>query len=267
MTSYVPLSFSDLAIAAALVLLNGAISFAYRLKLEKSLALASLRMIVQLAAVALVLRFIFLQVAPLWTIAFAAVMATGAILEVVTRQHYRLKHKGRLLLSASPAFLSGLATTLVALAVIQPDPWYAPRFLLPILGMLAGNTLSGVTLVLDTLTSAAERERSAIESRLALGATRMEAFQDILRKAMRTGMTPILNAMAAAGIVSLPGMMTGQILAGIDPLEAAKYQILIMFLIAGATAIAVLTSGLIMVHFITDDRHRLRLDYLTKSTG
>lgn len=265
MTSYVPLSLTDLSIAAALVLLNGAISFAYRLRLEKSLVLASLRMIVQLAAVALVLRFIFQQVSPLWTIGFAAVMATGALAEIIMRQQYRLKAWVPLLLSASPAFLSGLATTLLALAVIQPSPWYAPRFLLPILGMLAGNTLSGVALVLDTLTSTAERERAIIEGRLALGATRLEAFQDILRQAMRTGLMPVLNSMAAAGIVALPGMMTGQILAGIDPVEAAKYQILIMFLIAGATAIAVLTSGLVIVHFITDDRHRLRLDFLVKS--
>ena len=91
MTSYVPLSFTDLAIAAALVLSNGAVSFAYRLKLEKSLALASLRMIVQLAAVALVLRFIFAQTSPLWTIAFAAVMALGAGFEIIMRQNYRLK--------------------------------------------------------------------------------------------------------------------------------------------------------------------------------
>ncbi|MEZ5899908.1 MAG: iron export ABC transporter permease subunit FetB [Hyphomicrobium sp.] len=265
MTSYVPLSFSDLAIATTLVVLNGAISFAYRLKLEKSLAIAAVRMIVQLAAVALALRFIFQQVSPLWTIGVASMVAAGATFEVITRQQHRLKGWLGLLLSASPAFLSGLVTTFLALAVIQPAPWYAPRFLLPILGLLTGNTLSGVTLVLDTLTSAATRERNTIEARLALGATRYEAFQDILRQAMRTGLTPVLNAMAAAGIVSLPGMMTGQILAGIDPVEAAKYQIMIMFLIAGATAISVLAAGLAMVHFITDDRHRLRLDMLVRA--
>lgn len=262
MTSYVPLSYVDLAIAALIVAANGAISLAYSLKLEKSLAIAAVRMIVQLSAVAMVLRFIFEQVSPLWSLAFAAVMAGGALLEIITRQHYRFKTWLPMLLTASPAFLAGLATTLIALAVIGPSPWYAPRFMLPILGMLVGNTLSGVSLVLDTLTSAAQRERPAIEARLALGASRHQAFQDILRRALRTGMMPVLNAMAAAGIVSLPGMMTGQILAGIDPIEAAKYQILIMFLIAGATAIAVLGAGIGAVHYMTDDRHRLRLDYL-----
>jgi putative ABC transport system permease protein len=262
MTSYVPLSMLDLALAAALLIANVAISYLYKLKLEKSLAIASLRMIVQLIAVALVLRLIFGDASPLWSLAFAVVMAGGAMLEIITRQHYRFKEWTALLVTASPAFIAGLLTTVIALAVIGPTPWYAPRFMLPILGMLTGNTLSGVTLVLDSLTAAAQRERNVIEARIALGANRLEAFEDILRRALRTGMTPVLNSMAAAGIVSLPGMMTGQILAGIDPVEAAKYQILIMFLIAGATAIAVLAAGLAAVHFLTDDRQRLRLDHL-----
>ena len=128
--------------------------------------------------------------------------------------------------------------------------------------MLVGNSLSGVALVLDSMTSAAIRERAQIEARLALGATRFVAFEDILRRSLRTGLMPILNAMAAAGVVSLPGMMTGQILAGIDPVEAAKYQVLIMFLIAGATSVAVLAGALASVWLLTDERHRLRLDRL-----
>lgn len=262
MTSYVPLSYIDLIIAAALVAINGAISFVFRLRLEKSLAIASVRMIVQLALVALILKFIFAQTSPLWSLLFAAAMAAAAGAEIIMRQERRFRSWSALLVSSSPAFLAGLITTLIALAVIRPEPWYTPRILLPILGMLVGNALSGVALVLDTLTSAANRERNIIEARLALGAPRYTAFNGILRRALRTGLMPILNAMAAAGIVSLPGMMTGQILAGIDPVEAAKYQILIMFLIAGATAIAVLAGALAAVHLLTDDRHRLRLDRL-----
>lgn len=266
MTTYVPLSVTDLMIAATLVALNGAISFAYGLKLEKTLAIASLRMVVQLAVVALVLKFIFAQSTPWWSIAFAVVMAVAAGAEIIMRQERRFKGWRALLMSSSPAFLAGLVTTFIALAVIQPQPWYAPRILLPILGMLVGNALSGVALVLDAMTSAATRERTAIEARLALGATRFVAFEDILRRSLKTGLMPILNAMAAAGVVSLPGMMTGQILAGIDPVEAAKYQVMIMFLIAGATAIAVLAGALAAVHLLTDERHRLRLDRLTAPT-
>ena len=73
---------------------------------------------------------------------------------------------------------------------------------------------------------------------------------------------PLINAMAVAGIVSLPGMMTGQILAGVDPVEAAKYQLAIMFLLAGATAMGALLAALAGVWLLTDSRHRLRLDAL-----
>jgi putative ABC transport system permease protein len=83
---------------------------------------------------------------------------------------------------------------------------------------------------------------------------------------MRTGMIPILNAMATTGIVALPGMMTGQILAGVDPVEAAKYQVLIMFLIAGATALGVVCAGVGAIVLLTDDRHRLRLDRIRKKS-
>jgi putative ABC transport system permease protein len=265
-TSYVPLSIADLFIAAALIALNGAISFAYGLKLEKTLAIASIRMVVQLAIVALVLKFIFVQTSPLWTALFAGVMAIAAGAEIVMRQEHRFSGWQATLMSSSPAFLAGLITTFIALAVIQPQPWHAPRIMLPLLGMLVGNALSGVALVLDAMTSAAIRERNSIEARLALGAPRFVAFEDILRRSLRTALMPILNAMAAAGVVSLPGMMTGQILAGIDPVEAAKYQVLIMFLIAGATAIAVLAGALASVHLLTDERHRLRLDRLSSHT-
>jgi len=83
------------------------------------------------------------------------------------------------------------------------------------------------------------------------------------RRALRTGFMPIINSMAATGIVSLPGMMTGQILSGVDPTEAVKYQLLVMFLIGGSTGLGVLMAVLGSVHRLMDDRHRLRLDRLT----
>jgi len=147
--------------------------------------------------------------------------------------------------------------------VIGPQPWYAPRYVLPILGMVLGNTLTSISLALQTLTEGAERERGAIEARIALGATRFEAFADVLRRAIVTAMTPLLNTMSVAGIVSLPGMMTGQILAGADPAEAAKYQIMIMFVLSGASGLGALAAAYGGVLLLTDARHRLRLDRLT----
>jgi putative ABC transport system permease protein len=128
--------------------------------------------------------------------------------------------------------------------------------------MILGNALTGVSLVLNAVTQAARRERAAIEGRLALGESRFEATSGVVVHAVKTGMMPILNAMAATGLVTLPGMMTGQILAGVDPVEAAKYQIMIMFVISAATALGVMLAALGGAWLITDGRHRLRLEAL-----
>lgn len=264
--SYIPLHFTDLALAAILLIANGAVSFWFRLGLERSIAISAVRMVLQLAVVALALRFIFELNTPLWTVLFAMFMAAAAAFEVISRQERRIAGPVAMALGAAAPFFSGLLATLFATTlVIGPDPWYAPRYVLPLFGMMLGNAMAGTSLVLDAMTSGAQRERSAIEARLALGAGRFEAFDTVLKRALTTGLLPILSAMATTGIVALPGMMTGQILAGIDPVSAAKYQVMIMFLIAGATGIAVVGAGLGAVLLLTDERHRLRLDHLSKS--
>lgn len=262
--SYVALSPLDLVLAALLVLINAAVSLAFRLGIEKTLVLASARMVVQLTLIGLVLKWIFAQSTPTWTLLLAATMIAAAGYEVRSRQERRLPGFWSFGLGAGTLlFVGTLGTTFAIGAVIRPEPLLAPRYVLPILGMVLGNAMTGVSLVLDTLTSAAERERGTIEARLAMGEPRFAAFSGILRRALKTGMMPIINAMAASGVVSLPGMMTGQILAGLDPVEATKYQILIMFLIAGTTALGVVIAAVGGVLLVTDDRHRLRLDRLT----
>lgn len=264
----IALSPTDLALAAALILLNGAISWRFRLGLERTLTITTIRMVAQLALIGLVLKWVFEQSSPGWTMALALVMISVAGLEVASRQRRSIKGLATLAFGTSTLFTVGLiATGFAVLAVIRPEPWYAPRYALPILGMLLGNALTGVSLVLDVMTDIAVRERAAIEARLALGATRFDALSGPLRQSLKTGLMPILNAMAASGVVSLPGMMTGQILAGADPVEAAKYQIMIMFLIAGATGLAVVITGLGAIHLLTDTRHRLRLDRLQAKTA
>jgi putative ABC transport system permease protein len=164
---------------------------------------------------------------------------------------------------ASSILFAGTIVTVFALTTqVRPDPWYHPQFALPLLGMILGNTMTGVALGLDTLSTRMARERPAIEAMLALGATRRAAFRPFVREAMRSGLIPILNAMSAAGLVSIPGMMTGQILSGVDPIEAVKYQILIMFLIAGGTGIGVVCAVHMAAARLSDNRHRLRLDRL-----
>jgi len=261
--STIALTPLDLALAANLLAINAAISWGFGLRLERSIALAAARMVVQLALIGLVLKFIFAQTSPVWTLALVLVMAAAAGVEVVTRQHRRLKGWQALGLSSATLLFIGVAITSLGVGVIiGPEPWYAPRYVLPILGMVLGNAMTAMTLVLNAFCETLVRERAAIEARLALGAERREAVSGALRTSLRTGMTPILNSMATTGIVALPGMMTGQILAGADPLEAVKYQILIMFLIAAATALAAFFGGLGAMLLLTDKRHRLRLERL-----
>ena len=264
--STIELSNLDLVLAALLLVINGAISLAFGMRLEARLAIAAVRMAVQLAAVGFVLKLVFAQTSPLWTLLVAVVMVLVAGFELAQRQErrfagwwaYGLGHATLLL-------VGGLATLYAVAVVIGPQPWYAPRYVLPILGMVLGNTLTSVSLALQTLTEGAERERAAIEARIALGATRFEAFATVSRRALRTAMMPLLNTMSVAGIVTLPGMMTGQILAGADPAEAAKYQIMIMFVLSGAAGLGALAAAYAGVLLLTDARHRLRLDRLVAS--
>ena len=263
--SYVVLSYWDLVGAAALLLINGLLSLSFGLKIERTLLFAAARMCVQLMAIGFVLKFLFAQTSPLWTIGLGLIMTLFAGREVVARQTNPLKGAWSYGLGTTTLLFVGAIATVFGVGVlIGPEPWYEARYVVPILGMMLGNTLTGIGLGLETLTSTAKRERASIEARIALGAPRREALGPVARQALKTGMMPIINAMSATGIVSLPGMMTGQILAGVDPVEATKYQLLIMFLIAGATALGVLIAVILGAWRLTDDRHRLRLDRLVE---
>ena len=163
-------------------------------------------------------------------------------------------------------FASSFAITTFALvAVIRVDPWYTPQYAIPLLGMMLGNTMTGIALGLDRLTEAAWERRSVIEGRLMLGQPWSEAIAKIRLASTRSAMIPTINSMAAAGLVSLPGMMTGQILAGNPPLEAVKYQILIMFIISAGTGFGALIAVWVGARRLFDGRHRLRLDRLRQS--
>jgi putative ABC transport system permease protein len=264
--SYIALNDLDLALAALLVVLNGGLSLALHLGLERQLAIATLRMIVQLLLVGLVLEVLFSLVSPLWTGLAALAMLLFAGREIMARQERRLTGFWAYGLGTSCMLVAATLVTMFALVVqVSPDPWYHPRYSLPLLGMVLGNTMTGISLGLHTLTTGLTRDRAAVEARLALGATRYEAVLPVSRAAMRTALMPIINSMAATGLVALPGMMTGQILAGADPVQAVKYQILVMFLIAGGTGLGATSAVMAGGHRLTDARHRLRLDRLTPS--
>jgi len=262
-TGYIELGLLDLAVAATLLLVNAVLSIVLDLRLERQLAIAAIRMVVQLSLVGLVLKLLFAVLSPWLTALAALVMAIFAGWEVAARQSHRFTGWWGYGLGGTTMTLAGLLVTTLGLTVmLRPEPWYDPRYAIPLFGMILGNAMTGVSLGLHTLTSTTTRDRPAVEAQLLLGATRWQAMAGVTREALYSGLMPTINAMAATGVVALPGMMTGQILAGVDPTQAVRYQLLVMFLIAGATGAGVLLAVYGGVHRLTDERHRLRLDRL-----
>ena len=264
--TYISLSWTDLAVGSILLVLAGGLSILLKLGIARSMAIAAVRMVVQLSLVGLVLKTLFETVSPWLTAAVAIVMLGFAGREVVARQTRKFSGFWTYGIGGSAMLIAGTLVTVLALTTqLQPDPWYHPRWAIPLLGMMLGNAMTAVSISLDRFLSSAVRERVAIEAQLALGASRTVAFRPIIRAAMRAALIGIINAMAACGLVSIPGMMTGQILAGAAPGEAAKYQILIMVLLAGTNALGALIAVYGAAARLSDDRHRVRLDRLSAS--
>lgn len=261
--SVIELSWWQLLLAVGLVILLSLLAHLARLGISRSLLLAALRTVVQLALIGLVLEVLFAVSSLVWVGLMALVMLLLAGREVTVRQRRRLTGGWTYGISAFSMLISSFALAIVTLALlIGPDPWYMPQYAIPLLGMLLGNTMTGVALSLDRLTELTWQQRQVIEARLLLGQYWSEALGPIRREAMRAGMLPSINAMAAAGIISLPGMMTGQILAGTPPALAVKYQILIMLIITLGAGLGTLLAVTLASRRLFDARQRLRLDRL-----
>jgi putative ABC transport system permease protein len=259
----ISLSPWDLALASLLVLALALLSLKLALGIGRRLLISTVRTVVQLSLLGLVLKFLFVQSHPLLIAALALFMLMVAGYEVMARQQRRFIGVWGMGVGTLSMFISSFSVTLITLAaIIQAEPWYSVQYTIPLLGMLLGNTMSGIAIALDNLTQNAWQQQREIEARLMLGHTWEQAIREIRRTALRSGLIPIINAMAAAGVVSLPGMMTGQILAGSPPFEAAKYQILIMLLIAAGTGFGASAAVWIGSRRLFDERERLRLDRL-----
>lgn len=264
----IDLAWWQLGIGAVLVLALAVVTYVGRLGLSRDLVVAATRMVVQLALVGLVLEALFSVAAFHWVALMAVVMLLLAGREVMSRQKRRMTGGWAFAIGTVSMFVSSFAVTVFALlAIVGPQPWYAPQYAIPLLGMLLGNTMTGVALGMDRLTDAAWRQRPVIEGRLMLGMSWSDAIADLRRDAMRSGMIPIINGMAAAGVVSLPGMMTGQILGGSPPALAVKYQVLVFFMIAVGTGFGTVAAVAAASRRLFDERQRLRLDRIEAVRG
>ena len=206
MMPVIQLSTLDLVVASILILLNGLLSVMFHLQLQRQMLIAAVRMVLQLILIGWVLTLLFTTTSLVWTALAALGMILFAGHEIFIRQERRLKGFWAYGLGTGCMLFAAVLVTSFALSTqLRPDPWFNPQFSLPILGLVLGNTMTGISLGLQTLTNSVAREHLAVEAQLALGRTHYQAMLPLVRRALRTALMPIINMMAATGIVALPG--------------------------------------------------------------
>lgn len=231
MNDIIQLNPSDLGLALGLIGAAIALSRLSKIELEGQLLIAAGRAILQLLVVGYVLALIFALNNPLAVLGLLGIMIT--IASIVAKNRINQKIKGLFPIVSGSLLISTFLTLSYVLAlIIQPDRWYDPQYLIPLTGMILGNAMNSASLAGERLSSMIEQNRLSVETHLCLGATPKQAISSYQKDAIRASLIPTLNQMMIVGLVSLPGMFTGQVLAGGDPLNAASYQILILFMIA-----------------------------------
>ena len=230
------LSVSDLATVYGLLLLSIGLAHLLRANLGKDLFWSGLRMFVQLMVVGYVLHFVFELDSPLPILLILVVMLGFAVQTIGARVEAKMPNFYRVV-GMAIVFGCGGMTFFFCNLIIGLEPWYDPRYLIPLAGMVIGNSMTGASLAAERLAAEFHERREEIETTLCLGGTVRAAAAPAVSNAFRAAMIPSVNAMAAMGLVFLPGMMTGQILSGTEPLIAVKYQIAIMCVITGSVAL------------------------------
>lgn len=240
------------------ILIASAGSLVLKLGLERDLVIGTIRTFAQLGIMGYVLKFIF-DLDNAWLIlllfSFMVFWAAHAIRGRVKEQAVQI---------FIPTFISmvssyTLVSIIVTSVIVQVKPWYTPQYFIPLSGMIIGNSMNAITIALDRLFSDIRKQRDQVELALCLGATYQEATMSIFRDTIRAGMIPSINALMTVGLVSIPGMMTGQILAGSNPVIAIKYQIIVMLMLVASTAIGSMIVITVMRKRCFTKAHQLML--------
>ena len=239
------LTYSDIALASSLIAIVLIVSWRLRLRLTSTLLLAAVRTVVQLSFIGLILAWIFAR--EQWYEVLLILTIMTLIAGSAARNRVKRSYKGLFVDTLMAVSISAVLVTIIAISLIlRVQPWYTPQFIIPILGLILGNSLTAISLTSNQLIEAFHEQQARIEMMLSLSARPFEAVHEQIRAAIVNGMTPTLNSMLVVGIVSLPGMMTGQILAGADPTQAVRYQIVTMFLICVSSTLGCTISSLLI---------------------
>jgi putative ABC transport system permease protein len=246
-------SIYRVGLALALVLLAAIISRWQKADLEKDLLVATVRAFVQLIAIGFALELIFEQDSPLWTLLVLVIMMTIAS-RVTGRRTSYLPHSFWLAFSAIGIGTVSTTGVLVVLGVFE----FVPDDMIPIGGMIIGNSMTTASLVMTRLSDDLTEQHNQIESMLALGATSRQSSLVQFRKALRSAMIPIIDTTKTVGLIKLPGAMTGMILAGASPLEAVQLQIIVMYMLVGANSFTGLSAAYLTYRQFFTPHHQLK---------
>ncbi len=206
---------------------------------EWEIILANIRMTVQLILVGYLLTYIFANPNLVFTVIILLLMQGFAIQNIYGRINKRISTDLKKIVAI--AMFTGTTITILyfVLIVINLKPWFQPQYFIPLAGMLIGNSMTGISLGIEGLINGIKDNQAMIENALMLGGKPELITKDITGRAFYQAILPTINSMMGMGIVFLPGMMTGQILAGAAPLTAIKYQIVIMLGILGSVTLTV----------------------------
>jgi putative ABC transport system permease protein len=245
-------SWGGVAVSLLLVAVAAAVAYRQRLHVTRELIVASIRAGVQLVAVGAVLLVVFQHTGLRGAFGWVTMMVIIAG-QVAGRRGAGLPHARR---AATAGIAVGTIITLgvlVALGVISTES----RVVVPVGGMIVSGAMQAAGIALRRLHEDAQQARPAIEARLCLGLPAHQAFLPHQRSALRTALLPSIDSTKVVGLISLPGAMTGLILAGVDPLTAIRYQIVVMYMLLAATALAALTTARLTERALFDHAHRL----------
>ena len=237
----VVIGYIELLAASALMLIAGFVSFKLELGQTRRIFISTLRCFIQLLAVGFLLKYLF-DFQTWWIVVLILIFMVLAATQIAVSR-VKSSVPGLTPLVFISVFVSSMSIGFIVVElVVKADPWFNAQQVVPIVGIIIGNAMSAVAVAIDRLFSDMDARESEMFSMVALGATPREAALTSLKAAIGAGMTPVLATMSSAGIVTLPGMMSGQILAGADPFEAAKYQIVVMLMLSAANTIAIVMA-------------------------
>ena len=261
MTGAVDIAIWRLGLAYILFVIVFIIAWWKELRIGKDLIFSVLRMTLQLIAIGFLLTYLFrIRLWYLITLIFL-IMIFFATQTIVKRSAISFKGIYRLLF-LSILMGGGTVLFLFVLFIVHNQPWFEPRYFIPLAGMVIGNSMNGSALALERFYDDVRKRHLQIETLLSFGATAEEASRDSFRKAFRSALIPTLTSMTGMGIVILPGMMTGQILGGSHPLVAIKYQIAIMAAILGSVALTGFFILTLERKYFFDRHHLLKEEIL-----